>query len=192
MVFARYVMFSEVYWHRTVRSATAMLQRLVYRSSEDSKFTSELFKSTEPVCQTLLYQKDMTGIADALFGTRRRLYKSIFEANAVSDPEVYRLAASHSFTELVSASEQLAHALKIDPEHVLIDAAPQKLEVQFDIDVIDEKKDRRLPLSEASPVIKALATDQFDHYVKRLRVFVPEEQRMLELPRELLIDALSM
>ncbi|MEZ6077076.1 MAG: hypothetical protein R3C56_15830 [Pirellulaceae bacterium] len=30
MVFARYVMFSEVYWHHTVRSATAMLQRLVY------------------------------------------------------------------------------------------------------------------------------------------------------------------
>src|SRR5690606_7299374 len=27
MVFARYVMFSEVYWHHTVRAATAMLQR---------------------------------------------------------------------------------------------------------------------------------------------------------------------
>ncbi len=30
MVFARYVMFSEVYWHHTVRSATSMLQRLVW------------------------------------------------------------------------------------------------------------------------------------------------------------------
>jgi hypothetical protein len=28
MVFARYVMFSEVYWHHAVRSATAMLQRI--------------------------------------------------------------------------------------------------------------------------------------------------------------------
>ena len=28
MIFARYVMFSEVYWHHTVRAATAMLQRL--------------------------------------------------------------------------------------------------------------------------------------------------------------------
>ena len=30
MVFARYVMFSEVYWHHAVRSATAMLQRAVF------------------------------------------------------------------------------------------------------------------------------------------------------------------
>ena len=30
MVFARYVMFSEVYWHHAVRSATAMLQRAFY------------------------------------------------------------------------------------------------------------------------------------------------------------------
>ena len=27
MVFARYVMFAEVYWHHTVRAATAMLLR---------------------------------------------------------------------------------------------------------------------------------------------------------------------
>lgn len=30
MVFSRYVMFSEVYWHHAVRSATAMLQRCVF------------------------------------------------------------------------------------------------------------------------------------------------------------------
>ena len=30
MVFARYVMFSEVYWHHGVRAATAMLQRAFY------------------------------------------------------------------------------------------------------------------------------------------------------------------
>ena len=30
MVFGRYVMFSEVYWHHGVRSATAMLQRAFY------------------------------------------------------------------------------------------------------------------------------------------------------------------
>ncbi len=190
MVFARYVMFSEVYWHRTVRSATAMLQRLVYRSREQSEITSQLFSSTEPAFQTLLSKHDEAGIAEALFGPRRCLYKSIFESNAVSDPEVYRLAASHSFTDLVFASERLAHALGLDSEHVLIDAAPQQLEVQFDIDVIDEKKDQRQPLSEASPVVKALATDQFDHHVKRLRVFVPKEQRTLELPRNLLVDAL--
>jgi HD superfamily phosphohydrolase len=36
MVFARYVMFSEVYWHHAVRSATAMLQRAVYELRDQS------------------------------------------------------------------------------------------------------------------------------------------------------------
>ena len=35
MVFARYVMFSEVYWHHAVRAATAMLQRAFYVLHEE-------------------------------------------------------------------------------------------------------------------------------------------------------------
>ncbi len=35
MVFARYVMFSEVYWHHGVRSATSMLQRAFYLLHRD-------------------------------------------------------------------------------------------------------------------------------------------------------------
>ena len=34
MVFGRYVMFSEVYWHHTVRAATAMLQRALFELQE--------------------------------------------------------------------------------------------------------------------------------------------------------------
>ena len=44
MVFARYVMFSEVYWHHAVRSATAMLQRAFYLLRERLDF-DDLFTS---------------------------------------------------------------------------------------------------------------------------------------------------
>ena len=37
MVFARYVMFSEVYWHHGVRAATAMLQRAFYLLHGDAR-----------------------------------------------------------------------------------------------------------------------------------------------------------
>ncbi len=39
MVFARYVMFSEVYWHHAVRAATAMLQRAFYLSARISSIS---------------------------------------------------------------------------------------------------------------------------------------------------------
>src|SRR5205807_9925753 len=46
MVFARYVMFSEVYWHHGVRSATAMLQRAFFMLHERLNL-GELFRLTE-------------------------------------------------------------------------------------------------------------------------------------------------
>jgi HD superfamily phosphohydrolase len=46
MVFARYVMFSEVYWHHGVRSATAMLQRAFYQLRSGLDLT-QLFRLAE-------------------------------------------------------------------------------------------------------------------------------------------------
>ena len=56
---------------------------------------------------------------------------------------------------------------------LLIDAPPEKLEVQFQVDVKSGETDLPpQPLAEISPVVKALATEQFDSYVKQVRVFV--------------------
>jgi HD superfamily phosphohydrolase len=79
MVFARYVMFSEVYWHHAVRSATAMFQRLFYECrprlslskvycSDDQSFPPLLQRAAleDPFLLELYYD---------LFGTTRNLYK---------------------------------------------------------------------------------------------------------------------
>ena len=44
-------------------------------------------------------------------------------------------------------------------------------EVQFDVEIHFPKENCYRPLGEVSPVIRALATEQFDDYVKRVRVF---------------------
>jgi hypothetical protein len=54
----------------------------------------------------------------------------------------------------------------------LFDAPPITREVQFDVDIYFNKQQRYLPLGDVSPVIRTLATEQFDDYVKRVRIFV--------------------
>ena len=54
---------------------------------------------------------------------------------------------------------------------MLIDAPPVKLEVQFNVDVYSSKANTYRPLGEVSPVVRTLAREQFDNYVKRVRVF---------------------
>ena len=191
MVFARYVMFSEVYWHKTVRSATSMLQRVIYERRNDSSMLKQLLESTETEFHSLVLAADTTGIAQDLFGRRRALYKSIYETNARQDIEVYDVARRHNFAGLASCSARLAEQLGLESQQVIIDAAPQQLEVQFNINVVDENTDTKHALPNVSPVVNSLATDQFDHHVKRLRVFVPQQYRDLKIDRQTLLDSLA-
>jgi HD superfamily phosphohydrolase len=181
MVFARYVMFSEVYWHHAVRAATAMLQRAFYLLHQSLDLDS-LFRATDQVViDELTQMAGETGAADlvaGLFGPTRRLYKRLAQFTIFSHPDIYNRLARRPYPQLVTAAERLADALscslggRIAPHEILIDAPPVAREVEFKVDVYFPKEDVYRRLDEVSPVVRALAREQFDDYVKRVRVFV--------------------
>src|SRR5947199_2839605 len=80
MVFARYVMFSEVYWHHGVRSATAMLQRAFYQL-RGRLALNRLFQMTEAQMiadlESAAAGTPEAELLDGLFGPSRRLYKRL-------------------------------------------------------------------------------------------------------------------
>ncbi len=182
MVFARYIMFSEVYWHHTVRSATAMLQRCVYELEDRQGFLQQARSLSESQFQDVLLaharQTKSADLAEGLFGKQRQLYKRVAQYDVLSASELHRSIARRPFTELVALSERLADILSTSSNEqlskcdVIIDAPPAKLEVQFDVRVRIRDGSFR-PLGELSPVVQTLATHQFDNIVKRVRVFVP-------------------
>jgi len=181
MVFARYVMFSEIYWHHAVRSATAMLQRAFYLLFDQLDLDS-LFRRTEHrMISELLRvagEGPARGLLDGLFGPARRLYKRLAQFSYFEQQELYQQLARRPYPWLVACSEEFANAIsrrlrrRVAPTEVLFDAPPTKLEVQFDIDIYFHKEGRYRPLGEVSPVMRALAREQFDDYVKRVRIFV--------------------
>ena len=180
MVFARYVMFSEVYWHHAVRAATAMLQRSFYLLHGQLTLDS-LFRLSEHEMIDSMRAAAQGGPADelldGLFGYRRRLYKRIAEFSYFQHQEQYLKLARRPYPWLVACSEELARSLskrlgsRIAPHELLFDAPPMKLEVQFEADVLYSKENCYRPFEEVSPVIQTLARRQFDDYVKRVRLF---------------------
>ncbi|MGI9457696.1 MAG: HD domain-containing protein [Aeoliella sp.] len=181
MVFARYVMFSEVYWHHAVRSATAMLQRAAY-SLRDQLDWKLLYETTnEQFAQHLNQIGEGTGSADlvaGLFGSERTLYKRLAQYSLFESPELYEKLARRPYAWLVGCAERFAELAaretgeSIAPQEILFDAPPIKLEVQFNVEVYATKQDCHRPLGEVSPVVRTLAQEQFDDYVKRVRVFI--------------------
>jgi HD superfamily phosphohydrolase len=181
MVFARYVMFSEVYWHHGVRAATAMLQRAFYPLHGVLDLDS-LFRMTEGPMIAELQQVAGDGPAgellQGLFGPTRQLYKRLAQYSLLEQPELYQRLARRPYPWLVSCAEQFAAVASralgrvVAPHEILFDAPPVAREVEFDVEICFAKQGCYRTLGEASPVVKTLAKQQFDDYVKRVRIFV--------------------
>jgi HD superfamily phosphohydrolase len=181
MVFARYVMFSEVYWHHAVRGATAMLQRAFFLAHRSADLDQLFRKAEAPFIESLVEAAGdgpASELLAGLFGPTRRLYKRWAQYSLFEDPEVYRLLARRPYPWLVRCAEELAGVLSkswgriVAPHEVLLDAPPTELEVEFNVQVFFPKAKQYRMLGEISPVVKTLAREQFDDYVKRVRVFV--------------------
>lgn len=181
MVFARYVMFSEVYWHHAVRSATAMLQRAFYLLHEQLDL-DQLFRQPEkPFIDQLLLtagNQPAAELLNGLFGPSRRLYKRLAEFSHFQHRDWYERIARQPYRWLVSASELFASLAsrqigrRIAPHEILFDAPPVKREVEFHVEVFFPKENVYRTLAEVSPAVHTLATRQFDDFVKRVRIFV--------------------
>ncbi len=184
MVFARYVMFSEVYWHHAVRSATAMFQRAFYdwlMRTDRHQWNAIVGWSQDQFVQTLTSSTAPAStrhLASLLFGARRRLYKRAGSFSCLNGPDLYRRIAQQPFSWLVELGGRFAARLgaaigqDLSPHDVLIDAPPVGLEVQFSVQVFDANASSYRQLGEVSPVVQALATRQFDDFVKQVRIFV--------------------
>ncbi|MBN2473576.1 MAG: HD domain-containing protein [Pirellulales bacterium] len=180
MVFARYVMFSEVYWHHGVRAATAMLQRAFFLL-HNALDLDQLFRMNEQAMAAELQQAAGDGPAgellQGLFGPTRQLYKRLAQYSFLEQRDLYQRLARRPYPWLAACAEQFAAVASeslgqvVAPHEILFDAPPVTREVEFEVEVFYAKEGHYRSLGEVSPVVWTLAKEQFDDYVKRVRIF---------------------
>ncbi|MEZ5940214.1 MAG: HD domain-containing protein [Planctomycetaceae bacterium] len=186
MVFARYVMFSEVYWHHAVRSATCMFARSFFELHEAFQW-DELFRMTDSemiaALQNASHNTTSEPLMQGVFGRQRTLYKRAAEFGHDHAPEIYDRIAGRPFRNLVGVSNRLVESVsnklrrQLCETDILVDGPPPHREVEFEVDVYFPKQGTFRPLRLASPVVDALARTQFDESVKKVRVFVRPQLR---------------
>lgn len=181
MVFARYVMFSEVYWHHAVRGATAMFARAFYELRDRLDLAKFLRGTDYEATNELRWHATGTPwepLAEGALGPVRRLYKQAAEWGPLNAADLYRAIARRPYAELVRLAGRIAERMnalglgEITAADVLIDAPPPSREVEFRVDIYFPKERTYRSLESVSPVTEALARRQFDDAVKRVRVFV--------------------
>jgi HD superfamily phosphohydrolase len=127
LLFAKYQMYRNVYWHHAVRAATAMFKRLVRRALRDGRLrAADVAVATDDGLIHELDQRDPTGLARAL--RERRLVKRALDIPASDLPAVTAdwPAAEPDLAERVE--DRLARELGCAPGEVFLDF-PAKAEM---------------------------------------------------------------
>jgi hypothetical protein len=129
------------------------------------------------------------------------LFKRVGQYSFFEQEELYTRLARQPYPWLAACAEQFAMVASsalgrvVAPHEVLFDAPPIEREVEFNVEVFFPKEKRYRTLGEVSPVVRTLAKEQFDDYVKRVRVFahprIASELRSHPQLSELLLEAIE-
>ena len=138
LLFAKYQMYRNVYWHHAVRSATAMYKRLVADAIDRGALrVSELASFSD---EALLHQLDETSLGERapsplLQGLReRRLFKRAFECPSAELPEDAGEWIASDRRLVAAAEDQIARELGLNLGEVLLDY-PVKTQM-LDLDLL--------------------------------------------------------
>jgi uncharacterized protein len=186
LLFAKYQMYRNVYWHHAVRSATAMYKRLVDDALGRGQLDiRELVTFTD---EELLFELARCATSPLVGMLReRRLYKRAFECpSAELDGEAAEWIASDR-SLACAAEDALARELGLGPGEVLLDYPEKTLMLDLDLPVLHRGGQvRRLTAEGLEGVINLPALSESLYRSARwLRVFTAKP---VDLPRRQLLE----
>lgn len=182
LLFAKYQMYRNVYWHHAVRSATAMYKRIVddalragaLHAAELSTFTDE----------GLLHRLELTVVAPRLEDLRaRRLYKRVLECPAADLGADFGEWLESNRDLAIALEDALAAELGLDPGGLLIDfpAKPQMLGLDIPVLRRDGRVHRLTAEGWPGAINLPALSDDLYRSARWLRVFT---SRPVSLPRQ--------
>jgi len=171
ILFAKYLMYRTVYWHRQVRAATSMIKKALLKGLESKVIArEELYGLDDQGLFTLLREKTGDGKAHAL-------------AEAVWEGKFYAVAAEFPFIEADHAclrdinqrsryEEQLADEFRragipLGSDDLIIDV-PEQVSFETGLFVSDEQ----CGFAESSSAFKTEILDSFVNTLYIIRIFI--------------------
>ena len=173
LLFAKYQMYRNVYWHHAVRSATAMFKRMVRRALAAGRLEPDAVAlATDDGLVHELMQEDATGLARQL--RERRLAKRALDLPAAELPADARSWPAEDPDLLEQVEDRLARAVGLEPGELYLDfpAKPDMLALDL---LLVERDGTVTPLAGAEAArhlgLPRVAAELY-RSARRLRVFV--------------------
>lgn len=177
ILFSKYQMYRAVYWHRTVRVATAMIKKVLFMALRDGAVAprqlygldDELFYATltEELYQPLRLLK-------AVYN--RRLHKILLDIPYEGDNRSHR--ALESMEGRYEKEDEIRRRIAgltgtaVEPEDVILDL-PENISFETSFPVWENGKS--IDFTESGTVFLPEVVSRFIHALRRIRLSVPQE-----------------
>jgi HD superfamily phosphohydrolase len=189
LLFAKYQMYRNVYWHHAVRSATAMYKRLVDEALRADVLAAEDLSSFTD--EGLLHRLEEGTGSPLLAALReRRLYKRVLQCPAAElGPDWGEwIEGDRNLTLLVE--DALAIEVGLEPGELLLDFPSKPQMLGLDIPVLwrDGRVRRLTSEGRAGAINLPALSDELYRSARWLRVFVA---RQVDLPGDRLLELIQ-
>lgn len=194
LMVSRSLMYSSVYYHKTVRIVEMMLTKAVEAASEDGLDFSEIYLMNDiDLMSELIHNGGRTASNIARKVLNRRLYKKsyILYSNDLNDDDIETLLKHSGYDKRKRLEQDIADRAGIDVTKVNVDVPSRSTLLSLekvgktDVDIFDGNKLR--PITQFSPLARSLqARPMFDWAIM---ISAPKED--MEAVRKAAVDVIG-
>ena len=173
LLFAKYQMYRNVYWHHAVRSATVMFKRLIREAIASGYLEPETIPwSTDEELMEKLRRLPGSRLTQRL--RQRRLYKRALDLPVRELPAIHHDWVATDPDLAARVENRLAVELGVEPGEILLDypTKPEMLAADLPILTRDGKMQRLIGEGGMSLLGIQQVSDELHTIAQRLRVFV--------------------
>jgi len=172
ILFAKYLMYRAVYWHRTVRVATAMIKKAVYMALRDRIVTpTELYGLDDELFFVKLGDRDYSpfDLVDRVYN--RALYRPVVEIPYSEENALHQKISN--LDERITMEERIAARIgkklssDVRPEEVIVDV-PER--ISFEVSLPVHTADSYVDYPESGTVFTPQVIGDFTHTLRRIRL----------------------
>jgi HD superfamily phosphohydrolase len=178
LLFAKYQMYRNVYWHHAVRSATCMFKRAVRAAVATGGITQQdIARTNDGGLMERLFPIDPTGLAAAVHG--RRLYKRAMDLPASDVPDTIQPWVWEDPALLEQVEDLVADRMGLQADELLLDfpARPSMLDVDLPLRTREGESERLTSEGRQGQLGLPRVAGELYRSARRFRVFVARPER---------------
>ena len=174
ILFSKYQMYRAVYWHRTVRVATAMIKKVLFMALRDGAVAPrDLYGLDDDLFYGRFADSSYAPLALLKAVYNRRLHKTIvdvpYRADFAGHGALETMDGRYEVEERIRSLLSRRTGAEVKPQEVVVDL-PEKISFETTFPVRDGEQ--RIDFTESGTVFRPEVVERFVHTLRRVRVSV--------------------